>query len=129
MLFTAYFPFRARKLETKGHYKYLHIIAIGCAFGVSILLVGIQFGAGGYSRTMVPIFCVASSASAFALAIVPACILSAVFLTFVMILLFKIVDIEGQKIKRSEVYLANSSQDPALLSLFSFFLPLIHQYA
>ena len=114
MLFTAYFPFRARKLETKGRYKYLHLIAIGCAVGVSILLVGIQFGAGGYSRTVVPIFCLTFSASAFALGIVPGCILLAVFLTFVMILLFKIVDIEGQKIKRSEVYLANHSQDPAL---------------
>ena len=103
VLFTAYFPFRARTLETKGHYKYLHIVAVVCAFTLAMLLVGIQFGAGGYSRMMAPIFCLASSESSFVLAIIPGCFISAIFLTFVMILLFKIVDIEGRKLKRSEV--------------------------
>ena len=103
VLFTAYFPFRARTMETKGHYKYLHIVAVVCAFTLATLLVGIQFGAGGYSRMMTPIFCLASSESSFALAIIPGCFISAIFLTFVMILLFKIVDIEGRKLKRSEV--------------------------
>ena len=119
VLFTAYFPFRARTLETKGHYKYLHIVAVVCAFMVATFFVGVQFGIGGYSRTMVPIFCLASSESSFVFGIVPGCIISAIFLTFVMILLFKIVDIEGRKLKRSEVNNHTSeTQNAYLFSLF-----------
>ena len=103
VLFTAYFPFRARTLENKGPYKYLHILAVVCAFMVATFFVGVQFGSGGYSRTMAPIFCLASSDGSFVFGIVPGCFISAIFLTFVMIILFKIVDIEGKKRKRSEV--------------------------
>ena len=97
VLFTAYFPFKARNLEKKGGYKYLHLIAVLCAVGLSGFLVGVQFGVGGYSRMVVPIFCLAASESAFVFGVIPACLISAIFLTFVMVLLFKIVDIEGWK--------------------------------
>ena len=119
MLFTAYFPFRARTLETKGHYKYLHIVAVVFPLTLATLFLGIQYGAGGYSRTMVPIFCLPSSEGSFALAIVPGCFISAIFLTFVMVLLFKIVDIEGIKLKRSEVNNPTSETQNTYLFLFS----------
>jgi hypothetical protein len=103
VLFTAYFPFRARKLETKGGYKYLHVVAVICGVGFSIFLVGLQFAVGGYSRTVVPIFCLAASESAFVFGVIPACFISAIFLTFVMALFFKIINIQGWKLKRSQV--------------------------
>ena len=104
VLFTAYFPFRARKLETKGGYKYLHIVTLICTIGGSGFFVGLQFAAGGYSRTVVPIYCFAAPESAFVFAVVPVCVTSAIFLTFVMVLLFKIIDIERWKNKRSQVF-------------------------
>ena len=103
VLFTAYFPFRARKLETRGGYKYLHLVAIVCAVGFSVFLVGLQFAVGGYSRTVVPIFCLAASESAFVFGVIPACLISAIFLTFVMALFFKIIDMQGWKSKPSQV--------------------------
>ncbi|CAI8040984.1 hypothetical protein GBAR_LOCUS22774 [Geodia barretti] len=103
VLFTAYFPFRARKLETKGGYKYLHVFAVICGVGFSIFLVGLQFAVGGFSRTVVPIFCLAASESAFVFGVIPGCFISAIFLTFVMVLLFKIINIQGWKLKRSQV--------------------------
>ena len=103
VLFTAYFPFQARRLEKKGGYKYLHLIAVLCAIGFAAFLVGVQFGLGGFSRTVVPIFCVAAPESAFVLGIIPICVISAIFLTFVMVLLFKIFNIAGWKVKRSQV--------------------------
>ena len=103
VLFTAYFPFRARKLQTKGGYRRLHIVTIITTIGVSGIFVGLQFAAGGYSRTVVPIYCFAAPESAFVFAVIPVCITSAIFLTFVMVLLFKIIDIEGWKLKRSQV--------------------------
>ena len=109
VLFTAYFPFRARTLETKGHYKYLHIVAVVCAVGSSGFLTGIQFGIGGYSRTIVPVFCLASPEGAFGFSIVPVCITCATFLTFVVVLLFKILDLEGWHLKKSEVSLHHYS--------------------
>ena len=119
VLFTVYFPFRARTLETKGHYKYLHIVAVVFPLTLATLFLGIQYGIGGYSRTMVPIFCLPSSEGSFALAIVPGCFISAIFLTFVMVLLFKIVDIEGIKLKRSEVNNPTSETQNTYLFLFS----------
>ena len=99
LLFTAYFPFRAREFESKGRYKYLHLAAILCCILFPIFLVGIQFGLGGYSRTMVPIFCLANPGSAFVLGIIPSCVINALFLMLVMIMLFKVFDISGWKFK------------------------------
>jgi hypothetical protein len=99
VLFTAYFPFRARELVTKGRYKYLHFVAVVSIVGVSGLLVGFQFALGGYSRTVAPIFCLGSPGSAFLFGVVPACLTSAIFLTFVMILLFKIIELKGWRLK------------------------------
>ena len=59
---------------------------------VSGILVGAQLGLGGYSRTVVPIFCLADASSAFAFAIVPTSAINALFLTIVMILLFKVFE-------------------------------------
>ena len=95
VLFGAYFPFYARKFNTRGRTKYIHITAVASAMMLPALTVGIQFAMGGYRRTMVPIFCLADTGSAFVFAIVPGCLLSAVFLTLVMILLFKIVRLGG----------------------------------
>ena len=103
VLFTAYFPFRARRFEKKGSYKYLHLVAVLCGFGFSGFLVGIQFAVGGYNRNIVPIFCVAAPESAFFFGIIPVCIISALFLTVVMILLCKIVNIDGWRLKLSQV--------------------------
>jgi hypothetical protein len=102
VLFTAYFPFRARRFEKKGSYKYLHLVAVLCGFGFSGFLVGIQFAVGGYNRNIVPIFCVAAPESAFFFGIIPVCIISATFLTVVMILLCKIVNIDGWRLKLSQ---------------------------
>lgn len=99
LLFSAYFPFRAREFESKGHYKYLHLVAIISCILFPIILVGIQFGLGGYSRTMVPVWCLADPGSAFVLGIIPSCVINAVFLTLVMILLFKVFDISGWRFK------------------------------
>ena len=67
--------------------------------------MGIQFGVGGYSRTMVPIFCLAGSSSAFVIAVIPSCVITAIFLTFVMMLLFKVFDIGKWKLKAKVNYL------------------------
>ena len=99
VLFTAYFPFRAREFESKGRYKYIHLAAVISAVFFPSILVAIQFGLGGYSRTVVPIFCLADIGSSFVFAIIPACLTSATFLTLVMLLLFKIFDIAGWKLK------------------------------
>ena len=99
----AFFPFKARELETNGGYKYLHVAAVVCAIGVAVFLVGLQFKGGGYSRTVVPVLCLSTPDSALVFGIAPVCVMSAIFLTFVMVLLFKIIDIEGWKLKRSEV--------------------------
>ena len=95
VLFTAYFPFRARQLQKNGGYKYLHLVAVISIIGISGFLVGFQFALGGYSRTAAPIFCLGSPESAFLFGVVPACVTSALFLTFVIILLFKIVALQG----------------------------------
>ena len=71
--------------------------------GFSIFLVGLQFALGGFSRTVVPIFCLAASESAFVFGVIPACFISAIFLTFMMALFFKIITIQGWKHKRSQV--------------------------
>ena len=99
VLFAAYFPFRAREFESKGRYKYIHLAAVINSVFFSAVLVAIQFGLGGYSRTVVPIFCLAEIGSSFVFAIIPACVTSATFLTLVMLLLFKIFDIAGWKLK------------------------------
>ena len=90
-LFTTHFPFRAQRFKSKGYYKHLHIITVvsGVLSGASF--VGIQYALGGYSRTVVPIFCLSSPGSAFVFSVIPLCVLSAIFLSIVMILLFKIV--------------------------------------
>ena len=103
VLFTVYFPFRARGLETRGGYKYFHLVAVICAIGFSGVLVGLQFAVGGYSRTVIPVLCIAAPESSFVFGIVPVCLISAIFLTFVMILLFKIISIQGWRLNRSEV--------------------------
>ena len=74
-------------------------MAVSCAICFSGFFVGVQFAVGGYSRTVVPIYCLASPEGAFVFAVVPVCISSATFLTFVMILLFKIIDIDGLNLK------------------------------
>ena len=99
VLFAAYFPFRARMFESKGWYKYIHIAAVANAVIFPATLVGIQYGLGGYSRTSVPIFCLADPSSAFVFAVIPACLTNATFLTLVVLLLFKIFDIGGWKLK------------------------------
>ena len=90
-LFASCFPFRAQTFKSKGHYKHLHKITV--VFGVlcGASFVGFQFALGGYSRTVVPIFCLASEGSAFVFSVIPLCVLSAIFLSIVMILLFKFV--------------------------------------
>ena len=98
-LFTAYFPFCARKFESKGCYKYIHVVAVINSTVVSGFLVGAQLGLGGYGRTVVPIFCLADASSAYAFAIVPTNAINALVLTFVMILHFKVFDIGGWKLK------------------------------
>ena len=90
---------------TKGRYKYLHFVAVVSIVGVSGLLVGFQFALGGYSRTVAPIFCLGSPGSAFLFGVVPACLTSAIFLTFVMILLFKIIELKGWRLKSTVGYL------------------------
>ena len=104
MLFSAYFPFRAREFESKGRYKYVHIAAVASALLFSAFLVGVQFALGGYSRTMVPIFCLSDVSSAFVFGVIPLCIITATFLTLVMLLLFKIVDIGGWKFRAKVSY-------------------------
>ena len=99
VLFAAYFPFRAREFESKGRYNYTHIAAVASAVIFSGMLVSIQFALGGYSRTVVPIFCLADPSNAFVFAVIPACVISAIFLTIVMLLLFKIFDIGQWKFK------------------------------
>jgi hypothetical protein len=99
VLFTAYFPFRAREFESKGRYKYIHLTAIITAVTFPTLLVAVQFGLGGYSRTVVPIFCLADIGSSFVFAIIPSFLTSATFLSLVMLLLIKILDIAGWKLK------------------------------
>ena len=95
VLFGAYFPFYAREFDAKGRTKYIHITAVASAILIPALIVGIQFAMGGYRRTMVPIFCLADTGSTFVFSIVPVCILSAVFLTLVMLLFFKTVRLGG----------------------------------
>ena len=65
----------------------------------SAVFVGFQFGLGGYRQSMVPIFCLAEVGSAFVFAILPTCVISAIFLTLVMLLLFKIFDIASWNFK------------------------------
>ena len=85
VLFGAYFPFYAREFDAKGRTKYIHITAVASAILIPALIVEIQFAMGGYRRTMVPIFCLADTGSTFVFSIIPVCLLSAVFLTLVMI--------------------------------------------
>jgi hypothetical protein len=89
----------------KGRYKYLHFVAVVSIVGVSGLLVGFQFALGGYSRTAVPIFCLGSPGSAFLFGVVPACLTSAIFLTFV---LFKIIELKGWRLKPTVAMLFNA---------------------
>ena len=103
VLFGAYFPFRAREFKTKHRFKYVHLVAVVSAIVFPGVLVGVQYGLGGYSRTVVPIFCLADASSAFLFAIIPTSLINAIFLTFVMMLLFKVLDISGWKL-RSKVY-------------------------
>ena len=104
VLFAAYFPFRAREFESKGRYKYIHLTALISAVLFSAVFVGFQFGLGGYRQSMVPIFCLAEAGSAFVFAILPTCVISAIFLTLVMLLLFKIFDIGSWNFK-TKVYI------------------------
>ena len=99
VLFTAYFPFRARAFESRGHFKYVHLVAIITSLLFPAVLVGIQYGLGGFSRTVVPIYCLADAGSALVFAIIPTCVSTSIFLNLVMILLFKIFDISGWKLK------------------------------
>ena len=78
-------------------------MAVICAVGVSGVLVGLQFAVGGYRRTVVPVLCIAAPESSFVFGIVPVCLISAIFLTFVMILLFKIIKSKKWRLRRSEV--------------------------
>ena len=90
-LFASHFPFRAERFKSKGYYKHLHIVTVVCGLFSGACFVGLQFALGGYSRTVVPIFCLAGAGSAFVFSVIPLCVLSAIFLSIVMILLFKIV--------------------------------------
>ena len=94
VLFGTYFPFTAKQFKSKGYCKHVHITVVILAVLCSAALVGAQLAMGGYTRTMVPIFCLAGVDSAFWYAVVPPCFLAAVFLTLVMVLLFKIIDRE-----------------------------------
>ena len=94
VLFGTYFPFTARRLKSKGCHKYIHIIALVTILLCSMLIVGAEFINGGYHRTMVPIFCLAEPKTAFEYAVVPPCFTAAIFVTLVMVLLFKIIDRE-----------------------------------
>ena len=98
VLFTVYFPIRAREFESKGYNKYIHLITVVCAVIFPAFLVGIQYGMGGYTRTVVPIFCISDTSSAFVFAVIPISIISAILVTLVMILLFKIFNIGGWKV-------------------------------
>ena len=112
VLFAAYFPFRAREFESKGRYKYIHIAAVASALLFSAFLVGVQFALGGYSRTVVLIFCLSDTSSAFVFGVIPGCVITAIFLTLVILLLFKIVDIGGWK------FTAKVSQTATCSTLF-----------
>lgn len=90
-------------MDKSGGYKYVHVTAVVCALAVASLLVGFQYVVGGYSRLIVPIFCIADPESAYFFGIIPICFISATFLTFVMILLFKVVDIDWLKHRKTEV--------------------------
>ena len=93
IIFGAYFPFCARLFEAKGRYKYVHIAAVICAFLIPAPNIGIQFTLGGYSRTLVPLWCLSNRSSAFFFAVIPASLASAVFLTLVVLLFIKIIRI------------------------------------
>ena len=96
VLFGTYFPFSARKFESRGCFRYIHsdMVVLVIAVLFSSVLVGVQLALGGYRRRMVPIFCLTEANSAFWSAIVPPCFIAAIFLTLVMVLFFKIIDRE-----------------------------------
>ena len=94
VLFGTYFPFSVRKFESRGCFRYVHIVALVTTVLFSLVLVGVQLASGGYRRRMVPIFCLAETHSAFWSAIVPPCFIAAVFLSLVMVLFFKVIDRE-----------------------------------
>ena len=113
VLFGVYFPFRAREFESKGHCKWIHLVSVINAVSLSALLVGVQFGLGGYSRTMVPVFCLADMGSALVVSVIPTCVILAIFLTLVMLLLFKIFDIAGWKLRtKVELHILELSHIP-----------------
>lgn len=111
--------------ESKGWYKYIHIAAVANATIISASLVGIQYGLGGYSRTSAPIFCLADPSTAFVFAVVPACLINAAFLTLVVLLLFKIFDIGGWKLKTK---VSNLLEKQFYLPCFGFTAPLTQNY-
>ena len=95
VLLGIYFPFIARNFESRGYFKYVHIMALVIGVLLSVLCVGCHLSMGGYRIRIVPIFCVAQVDSAFWGSVVPHCVIAATFLTLVMVLLFKIVERDG----------------------------------
>ena len=91
VIFAIYFPFKYRHFEAKHRFKYIHIAAVVSAILVPAPNIGIQYALGGYSRTLVPLFCLSNRSSAFFFAVIPASLASAIFLSLVMLLFFKIV--------------------------------------
>ena len=95
VLLGLYFPFTARNFESRGYFKYVHIMALVMGVLISVLFVGYHLSMGGYRRRILPIFCVAQVESAFWGSVLPHCVIAATFLTLVMVLLFKIVERDG----------------------------------
>ena len=108
VLFGTYFPFTARKYESRGCYKYVHIVALVTGVLCSAALVGVQFARGGYRRRIAPIFCLATVESALWGAVVPQCFIAATFLTLVMVLLFRIVQRDEYHCKVSIIFITES---------------------
>ena len=99
------FPFHARTYETRGYFRYIHIVMVIAAIVLPLGSVGVILGTGGLTMSRFPpLTCYARepNASYFAF-VLPVSIISATGLSLLIIILWVIITKVGNMKSQSEV--------------------------
>ena len=99
------FPFHARTYETRGYFRYIHIVMVIAAIVLPLESVGVLLGTGGLTiPRFPPVACFAreTDASYFAF-VLPISIVNAIGVSLVIIILWVVITKVGNMKTQSEV--------------------------
>ena len=99
------FPFHAKSFETRGYFRYIHIVMVVAAIVLPLERVGVILGTGGMTISRFPtILCFARDNNAtFFSSVLPLSIIGALGVSLIFIILWTLITKVGNLKTRSEV--------------------------